>query len=116
MKPFEAPDVPRKKMESDKTYVKRLIDLDIGSSDYIDEIRIDKDISIPIIVYGECRECYAQYAFALDSNRYYSWYGGRTLIQDAMPGIKPEDREILKSQICGKCWSKMFGLPPRGRR
>lgn len=29
-------------------------------------------------------------------------------IQDAMPGVSPENREMIISQICPKCWNEMF--------
>lgn len=31
-------------------------------------------------------------------------------IQNALPEVKPADRERFISGYCGKCWNKMFGL------
>ena len=113
---FEDPELPRKKGETDRAYVKRLLAEEMSEGDYYDKLCVDKDISRLEMVYTECCECYAQFVFALDHDRYYAWLGRRMLLQDAMPGIKPEDREVLKSQICGKCWKKMFGSPNRRHR
>jgi hypothetical protein len=55
-----------------------------------------------------CRRCkefrYIQ-AFQEDVNK---WLDGE-LIQDAMPYLSADDREMLKSRICPKCWESMFG-------
>ena len=29
-------------------------------------------------------------------------------IQDAMPEVSPENREMIISQICPKCWEQLF--------
>lgn len=31
------------------------------------------------------------------------------LIQDAFPYLRPDDREILKTGICPKCWDRILG-------
>ena len=36
-----------------------------------------------------------------------AWQNG-TLIQDAMPYLSADDREILISGICGECFDNMF--------
>ena len=115
VKPFEDPDLAREKGETDRAYVKRLLEEYACEGDEMPMICVDKDIEQLELVFDECNECYDQYAFALDRKRYYAWLDRRMLIQDAMPGIKPADREILKTHICGKCWKKMFGSPDRAR-
>ena len=37
-----------------------------------------------------------------------SWIGGE-LIQNAMPYLTADEREILISGVCGTCFSKMWG-------
>lgn len=32
----------------------------------------------------------------------------RRYVQDIFPYLKPEEREMLISHICPKCWDKMF--------
>lgn len=39
---------------------------------------------------------------------YLRWQGG-DLIQDAFPYLNANDRELLLSGICSKCWDKMYG-------
>jgi hypothetical protein len=36
------------------------------------------------------------------------WMDG-ALIQDAMPYLNPDERELLISRICPTCWVEMFG-------
>ena len=38
-----------------------------------------------------------------------SWENG-ALIQDAMPYLSADDREILISGICGECFDKIYGV------
>lgn len=40
-------------------------------------------------------------------NEYYS--PNRRHIQDIFPYLSTEERELLISQICPKCWEEMFG-------
>lgn len=40
---------------------------------------------------------------------YLRWQRGMLLIQDALPNRTANEREQLKTGICGKCWSDMFG-------
>lgn len=35
-------------------------------------------------------------------------YNRHINIQDALPDVSPEDREMIISQICPKCWNEMF--------
>ena len=79
-------------------------------------ILIDKDLQDPIVFDECCDECGRRFGYVVDNDRYWKWMNREMLIQDAMPGIKPEYREILKSHICGRCWKKMFGPPPARRR
>ena len=42
---------------------------------------------------------------------YYAWRFGDKLIQDAFPYLTANEREMVKTGICGACWDTMFGLP-----
>ena len=42
-----------------------------------------------------------------DLNEYFS--SNRRHIQDIFPYLRAEERELLISQICPKCWNDMFG-------
>lgn len=35
---------------------------------------------------------------------YQQWLSGYKNIQDALPEIDPEDRELILSKMCNKCW------------
>lgn len=37
-----------------------------------------------------------------------AWKSG-TRIQDALPGLTADEREILMSGVCSKCWDDVFG-------
>ncbi|SVC55010.1 uncharacterized protein METZ01_LOCUS307864 [marine metagenome] len=37
-----------------------------------------------------------------------AWQDG-TLVQDAMPYLNTEERELLISRTCDSCWDKMYG-------
>ena len=39
---------------------------------------------------------------------FIKWQNGEH-IQDAMPEVSPDDRELLMSHICGRCFDKIFG-------
>ena len=41
---------------------------------------------------------------------YLKWEEGE-YIQCAFPDLDPEQREIIKTGICGTCWDKMFNFP-----
>ena len=42
----------------------------------------------------------------VNDDHYKAWQDG-VLIQNAMPELTREEREIVKTGICGECWSNM---------
>jgi hypothetical protein len=54
-----------------------------------------------------CRMCNEGVAIAFDIADYQRWRGGE-FIQDVMPYLTADERKMLISQTCGKCWEKMF--------
>lgn len=62
-----------------------------------------------MIVTAECRVCKREYQIMVPRGGYNMWAKGRMHIQDAMPQVSADDRELLKSGICGRCFDKMFG-------
>lgn len=42
------------------------------------------------------------------SNKGYQAYERGALIQQALPELPPEEREMLVSGICPKCWNIVF--------
>lgn len=58
----------------------------------------------------KCRSCHEVTLFSLDCDALARWQEG-TLIQDAFPHLTADQRELLISGICGKCFDKMFAEP-----
>ncbi len=55
-----------------------------------------------------CRLCRVHHDVMVNMADVRTWMAG-TLIQDAMPYLSADDRELLISHTCGKCWENMFG-------
>ena len=58
----------------------------------------------------QCIKCHGRaYSLWCDSGG-LSLHGRRgELIQNAMPYLSPDEREILISGICGRCFDEMYG-------
>lgn len=54
-----------------------------------------------------CGMCKTVYTFRVRAKGLIDWMAG-ALIQDALPELSPEHRELLKTQICGPCFKKLF--------
>lgn len=61
-----------------------------------------------VFVGRECPFCGEYHEVEVSEADFYAWQGGE-LIQNAMPYLSADDREILISGICPSCWEKMFG-------
>ena len=61
----------------------------------------------------ECRTCKDTHILMVNIRDAKRWRQGE-LIQDAMPYLTPDERELLISGTCGKCFDKMFGEDPIG--
>lgn len=55
----------------------------------------------------ECGMCETVYALMIDPDDLKRWRKGE-LIQTAMPYLSADQRELLISGTCGKCFDKMF--------
>jgi hypothetical protein len=64
-------------------------------------------IAIPVAV--DCIKCRNTYYVNCNREDFNAWRNG-TLIQNAMPYLSIDDRELFISGICTHCYSKMF--PP----
>ena len=58
-------------------------------------------------VVRNCICCNKQHVIRVNQEGYKAWRRGE-LIQNALPNVSPEDREMLISGICPVCWDKMF--------
>lgn len=45
----------------------------------------------------------------VDPDDYDRWQKNGELIQNAMPYLTADEREMLISRTCGTCWESMFG-------
>ena len=61
----------------------------------------------------ECRTCKDTHILMVNIRDAKRWKEGE-LIQDAMPYLTPDERELLISGTCGKCFDKMFAPDPIG--
>lgn len=55
-----------------------------------------------------CPCCGAINYVRLTENEWWRWQLGEH-IQDVVPTMSPEERELLISGVCNDCWNKMFG-------
>lgn len=55
----------------------------------------------------KCRICHVSEQIDIPREDIKKWQDG-ALIQDAMPYLSPDQRELLISGICGPCFDKMF--------
>jgi hypothetical protein len=55
-----------------------------------------------------CRACAKEQALTVRAVDLLAWRNG-TAIQNAMPYLNADDRELLISGICGVCFDRMFG-------
>ena len=44
----------------------------------------------------------------VNESDYFDWDDG-TLIQNALPYLSADEREMIKTGICPTCWDSMFG-------
>ena len=60
----------------------------------------------------ECRECHEVTVLNLDFDDVCRWKGGE-LIQKVFPQLSEDVRELMISQVCGKCFAELFeGIEP----
>ena len=66
-------------------------------------------ISDAVTVIVGCIKCAEAQHISVGIADVDAWENG-ALIQDAMPYLSADDREILISGICGKCFDKIYGV------
>ena len=57
---------------------------------------------------GVCRKCQESHTLLVDIKDLQRWATG-SYIQDVMSYLSADERELLISHTCGKCWDEMFG-------
>ena len=62
---------------------------------------------VMVQVNTNCRKCGDGLSVTAGLEDLTRWRGGG-LIQNAMPYLTLDEREILQTKTCGKCWDLMF--------
>ena len=57
----------------------------------------------------KCIECKKVYRVTVPDDGFMRWISGNAHIQDAMPSVSADDRELLMSHMCGSCFDKLMG-------
>jgi RNase P subunit RPR2 len=68
---------------------------------------IESDNSMDLVV--TCHNCGDTHCVNVNAEKYFQWKEGGVLIQNAFPDMSADNRELLISMTCGKCWDEMFG-------
>lgn len=55
-----------------------------------------------------CRVCGTKHNVIVPAAGYLKWAKGQAKIQEALPSLTEDERELLVSGICGKCFDKLF--------
>lgn len=58
-------------------------------------------------ILATCPFCGNLNVVTVNEDDFWNWQNG-TLIQDAFPYLTADEREIIKTGICPKCWDSMF--------
>lgn len=54
-----------------------------------------------------CIKCHADHTVEAYATDYWKWKSG-AFIQDVMPYLSEEERELFISGVCPTCWDKLF--------
>lgn len=60
------------------------------------------------IVEVTCVNCGTKHTILVPTNGYKLWTSGQAKIQDALPMLSADERELLMSHICPRCFDKIF--------
>lgn len=56
-----------------------------------------------------CKMCGDVHEIVVIKNDFMKWYNGELTIQNALPYLTIDERELLISHICNKCYDELFG-------
>tara|TARA_Y100000034_G_scaffold9382_1_gene10058 strand:- start:615 stop:815 length:201 start_codon:yes stop_codon:yes gene_type:complete len=59
-------------------------------------------------LWATCNRCKGQVEMQVQAEDYEAWENGE-LIQNAMPYLSADEREVLISGMCGPCFDNLFG-------
>lgn len=67
-----------------------------------------------------CRLCGREFLFPATKEQKEAlirhWKTGEGYIQEILPHLQKEERELFISGICGECWTGLFGVPDGKKR
>jgi len=66
-----------------------------------------KTMSMTVVVAVPCVKCKNLQEVDVNFEGFQAWQSGE-FIQDALPELSTDERELLISGICPKCWDVMF--------
>ena len=61
------------------------------------------------VVHIPCHVCSRDYIVLVNNEDMTDYLSGSGLIQDIMPYLSDNDREMIISSTCADCWDKLFG-------
>lgn len=61
-----------------------------------------------ITINAQCIQCGAIKKIEVDEENYISWLKNEGNIQDLLPELSADERELLISSICGSCFDNIF--------
>lgn len=59
------------------------------------------------VVEVTCVSCHTRHTITVPVANYKRWATGQARIQDALPMLTDDERELLLSNICPDCWDKL---------
>ena len=62
-----------------------------------------------VTIVTECPICHHTNEVMVNEEDYFAWAFDGELVQNAFPYLSADEREMLVSGICPKCWAKTFG-------
>lgn len=63
-----------------------------------------------IIIEVPCKVCGIKFDLTVNPKNLEDWKNGNGFIQDIMPELSADERELLISGTCGRCFDEMFML------
>lgn len=72
------------------------------------QLRVLKENPTTVLLGIQCPKCGKLSKLTVTKEAMRNWQGGM-FIQNAFPTKTPDERELLMSGFCSKCWNDIFG-------
>jgi hypothetical protein len=73
----------------------------------IQDAKVTMSEATEMTVHPTCPFCGDTTSVVVDAAGFVAWQSGE-LVQNALPNLSADDREVLISGICTDCWDKQF--------